>query len=95
MGFNKFKHLPKSECCECIKEHMLPIRSCDDIRKQLNNFSSSELRQNQLKELLKRQRQIKANWMHNYNFIKEVHYRSPFDQADHVQLPSQYTVSKE
>lgn len=92
MGFNKFKHLPKSECCECIKEHLLPNRSCDDIRKQLNYFSNSEQRQAQLKELLRKQKQLMTNLMQNYEFIKEVHYKSPFEQSENVQLPSQYTV---
>jgi hypothetical protein len=93
MGFNKFKHLPKAECCQCIKENLLPQRSCDDIRKQLTNYSNSEQRQLNLKELLKNQKKLNAHSLNNFDFVKEIHYKSPFEQADHVDLPSMYTVS--
>lgn len=92
MGINKFKHLPKTECCECIREHLLPQRTCDDIRKQFSNFSNQEQRQSQLKELLQRQKCLTPNNMQNFEFIKEIHYKSPFDQAETAQLPCQYTV---
>lgn len=89
MGFNKFKHLPKDECCKCIKETVLAHRSCHDIRKQLNGISNSDNRQASLKELIKRQN---INSLENFEFKKEVHYKSPLEQADHIQLPSMYTV---
>lgn len=90
MGFNQFKHLPKSECCQCIKDHLLPHRSIHDIRKQLCNISNSEQRQMHLKELLKKQKQMNPE---NYEFDVERNYKSPLEQSDNVQLPSMYTVS--
>ena len=90
MGFNQFKHLPKDECCKCIKEAVLGHRSIHDIKKQLSGISNSEQRQASLKELIKRQ---KLNLIENVNFKKETNYKSPLEQADNVQLPSMYTVS--
>jgi hypothetical protein len=91
MGFNKFKHLPKPECCECIKAHLLPHRSCDDIKKQLSSISNSEQRQNSLKDLLRKQKQL--NTLKNNEFNKNVHYKAPIDQLDCIEdLPSMYTV---
>ncbi len=92
MGFNKFKHLPKPECCECIREHLLPQRNCDEIKRQISLLTNSEQRQAYLKELLRKQKQLTT--LADYEFIKEVHYKSPLEQADfHVHLPSMYTVS--
>jgi hypothetical protein len=90
MGFNKFKHLPKSECCRCIREHLLGHRSCEDIKKQLSLISNSEQRQNNLKELLKKQKQM--NMTESFTFNRRIHYKSPFEQSDKVRLPSMYTV---
>jgi hypothetical protein len=97
MGFNKFKHLPKTECCQCIREHLLPQRSCDDIKKQLCNISNSEQRQLKLKELLKKQKQsASANIGYlTQDFVKEVHYKALIEQTQSVQLPSMYTLSIE
>jgi len=92
MGYNKFKHLPKNECSKCINQHLLPNRPADDIKKHLSLFSNSSERQANLKELLDNQKQINAHLVKNFEFIKEKHYKSPFDQSDNVQLPSMYTV---
>ena len=95
MGFNKFKHLPKNECCQCIKDHLLPQRTSEDIKKQLSNISNSEQRQLKLKELLKSQK-LNSNKngisSKNFEFIKEVDYKSPLEQSDFIQLPSMYTL---
>lgn len=85
-----FKHLPKAECCQCIKDHLLPHRCIDDIRKQLCSISNSEQRQMYLKELLKKQKQMNSE---NYEFDVKRNYKSPLEQSDNVQLPSMYTVS--
>jgi hypothetical protein len=90
MGFNQFKHLPKGECCECIRDHLLPHRNIEDIRKQICNISNSEQRQMYLKELLKKQKQMNNE---NYEFDFQRNYKSPLDQSDNVQLPSMYTVN--
>lgn len=55
-------------------------------------MSSSEQRQLQLKELLKRQKKPGNVMLSNYEFSKEIHYKSPFEQADSAQLPTMYTV---
>ena len=93
MGFNKFKHLPKNECCQCIKDHLLPQRTSEDIKKQLSNISNSEQRQLKLKELLKSQK-LNSNKngisSKNFEFIKEVDYKSPLEQSDFIQLPSMF-----
>ncbi len=91
MGFNKFKHLPKSECCQCIREHLLGHRSCEDIKKQLSLISSSEKRQTNLKDLLKKQKEMSMS-EERYTFNKRVNYKSPFQQSDQARLPSMYTV---
>jgi hypothetical protein len=96
MGFNKFKHLPKVECCQCIKEHLLPHKSITEIRHQLSGISSSEQRQHNLKELLRKQKQLCFNnalSKNNYQFSTDIHYKSPFEQSESIQLPSIYTVS--
>ena len=83
-----FKHLPKMDCCNCIKEYLLPQRSSDDIRKQLTSITNTDQRDMKLKDLLKKQ-----NRLDNYDdFIKEIHYKSPFEQSDQIQLPPMYTV---
>lgn len=93
MGFDKFKHLQKDECCQCIKEHLLPHRNCFDIKKQLNSISSSEVRQSCLKDLLKKQKEMSLSTLKNFEFIPEKHYKSPLEQSDnYVPLPSMYTV---
>ena len=71
---------------------MLPHRNWQDIKKQLNCLSGSEERQACLKELLKKQKHLNAISLKNFDFNKEIHYKSPFEQADHVQLPSMYTL---
>ena len=92
MGFNKFKHLPKQEACECIRDHLLPQRATDDIKRQLVYITNSEHRQASLKELLAKQKQQPKSA--NYDFDKKVHYKSPLEQADfHAHLPSMYTVN--
>jgi hypothetical protein len=96
MGFYKFKHLPKSECCHCIKEHLLPHRSIAEIRHQISIISSSEQRQHSLKDQLKKQKKLCSNnalSKNDYRFIAEIHYKSPFEQSESIQLPSIYTVS--
>jgi hypothetical protein len=90
MGYNKFKHLPKAECADCIKEHLLPQRACDEIRRQLSLFSNSEQREASFKELLQKQKQIST--LKSYEFIREIHYKSPLEQSDSVHLPPMYTV---
>ncbi len=92
MGFDKFKHLPKDECCQCIKDCLLAHRSTSDIRKQLNSISNSEQRQKCLKELLNKQVQERSP---NRVFDKNLHYMSPFEQSERndVQLTSMYTVN--
>ena len=92
MGYNKFKHLQKNECCKCIHEHLLSNRSCDEIKKHLSLFSNSEERQKNLKELLNNQRMLQAHSVKNFEFIKDLHYKSPYDQSDNVPLPPMYTV---
>ena len=97
MGFNKFKHLPKDECCQCIKEHLLPHRNCQDIKKQISQISNSEQRQASLKELLKKQKALEHNSLNSLAFKKTLHYKSPLEQAErseHAQLPCIYTVKK-
>lgn len=94
MGFDKFKHLQKDECCQCIKEHLLPHRNCFDIKKQLNSISSSEVRQSCLKDLLRKQKETSCCTLKNFEFIPEKHYKSPLEQSEnYVQLPSMYTVT--
>jgi hypothetical protein len=93
MGFNQFKHLPKDECCQCIKEFLLAHRSCYDIKKQLSSISNSENRQANLKELINRQKSLKSDLNEHFDFKKEIHYKSPLEQIDHINLPSMYTVS--
>ncbi len=92
MGYNKFKHLPKNECSKCINQHLLPNRTPDDIKKHLSLFSNSTERQANLKELLDNQKQINSHMVKNFEFKKEKHYKSPFDQSEIAQLPSMYTV---
>jgi len=93
MGFDKFKHLPKDECCQCIKDYLLAHRSTTDIRKQLNSISNSEQRQKCLKELLRKQTEERS---FNKEFDKELHYMSPFEQSERydIQLMPMYTVRK-
>ncbi len=38
LGYEQFKHLRKSECAECIKQNMLPIRSMDEIGRKLTEL---------------------------------------------------------
>ena len=92
MGFNQFKHLTKDECCQCIKDFLLPHRSVYDIKKQLSSISNSEQRQASFKELIKRQKSLESDISEQFDFIKEIHYKSPLEQIDHIQLPSIYTV---
>lgn len=92
LGFNQFKRLPKDECCQCIKDFLLPQRSCHDIKKQLSNISNSEQRQANLKELIRRQKSLNLSSIENFEFKKEIHYKSPLEQIDRIQLPSIYTV---
>ena len=94
MGYNKFKHLPKNECSKCISEHLLSNRTPDEIKKHLSLFSNLEERQSSLKELLSNQKRLNAQCIKNFEFVKEKHYKSPFDQSDNVQLPSMYTVKR-
>ena len=91
MGFNKFKHLQKNECCQCIRDHLLPHRSVEDIKRQINANCYSDQRQVRLKELRRQQKQL--NTIIDYNFNKQIHYKSPYQQAEYVQLPPMYTVS--
>ena len=92
MGFNKFKHLPKDECCQCIRDHLLVHRTCFDIKKQLSSISNSEQRQSSLKDLLKKQGQLNSLSSQRFEFNKDIHYKSPLDQSDCVQLSPIYTV---
>ena len=92
MGYNKFKHLPKSECSKCISQHLLSNRTPDEIKKHLSLFSNSEERQASLKELLDNQKRVSSSSIKNFEFVKEKHYKSPYDQSNSIQLPSMYTV---
>ena len=94
MGFNKFKHLPKDECCQCIREHLLPHRNRQDIKKQISQISNSEQRQSSLKELLKKQKSLQ-NSLNELAFNKSLHLKSPYEQierSENSQIPSIYTV---
>lgn len=71
----------------------MPHRIFNDIKKQLSSISNSEQRQTSLKELIRKQKSISLNYMENFNFVNEIHYKSPLEQIDRVQLPSMYTVS--
>lgn len=93
-GFITFKTLQKSECCLCIQEHYLPHRSYEDIRKQLNFLINNESCQKKLKELLKKQKKQNASLLSSFEFNRDIHYKSPFEQSlcGRVSLPSMYTV---
>lgn len=89
LGYNKFKHLAKEECCQCVKEHTLPHRSCFDIRKQFSLVNNSDLRQISLKDLQKKQKDLNQSALKNFEFKKNVHYKSPAEQI-HSSKSSQF-----
>ena len=45
MGYDKFKHLNRTECCECINKHLLPIRTPNEICRKLNDMLKTSERQ--------------------------------------------------
>lgn len=92
MGFNKFKHLDRQQAVECIHKYMMPHKSCEEIKKQINSIIDHEERQKKLKSLLMKQKNEKMTTLENYEFDEEIHYRSPFEQAEKARLPPMYTV---
>jgi hypothetical protein len=42
IGFEKFGHLDRTECCECISEHLIPIRQSNEISRKLADILKSE-----------------------------------------------------
>ena len=92
MGFEKFKHLPKDECCQCIIQHFLPHRASFNFKKHLGWLTNTIQRNAIRKELLRKQRDCDQFSLNDFNFDRRIHYKSPYEQSDQVYLPTMYTV---
>ena len=44
MGYEKFGHLSFKECCECICEHLLPVRKASEINRKLTDILKTDER---------------------------------------------------
>ncbi len=71
---------------------MLAHRTCFDIKKQLSSITNLEHRQEILKSLLRKQKETNTASLRQYDFNKELHYKSPLEQSDVIELCSMYTV---
>jgi hypothetical protein len=72
---------------------VLPHRSPDDIKKQIQSISNKESLQAKIKELVQNHKYL-SSIGRSRTFTPHVHYKSPYEQVDEgrVQLPTMYTV---